>query len=305
MAILVGGIDVVVVVLPILRARVVRRVDVDAIDLARVGERQRLERVVVLAVDNDLVGLVSAALHTAGLPEPRVDGLVVFRHGDQIGHVDGAGLPVVVRVVGSHVGVQVGLAIMQRGDAPQQAVLRRFGGAASGQDLHDVACRDRLAVQPHAFRPVVLEHEPVLAGRGELPDVGGQLRITELHGTIDKALHFGLRGLATHHCTPFGHNTLHCHLIGNTGETPVLYRYASRCFTSPWGRGFLIGHGKPWRRNRSNGVPPGPAPAGRTSRYGRPRTLVRPRDAATMGAIPLTIGGPDCLYHHSGNWTIT
>ena len=67
MAVLVRAVNVIVVVLPVLRASVVRRVNVDAVHLARIAEEQALERVVVLSVDDNLVGLVAAVLDPTGL----------------------------------------------------------------------------------------------------------------------------------------------------------------------------------------------------------------------------------------------
>ena len=64
-AVVVVGLDVVVVVLPVLRAGVVRRVDVDGVDFAPVREEQRLECVVVLGVDDRMERLVAAALDLA------------------------------------------------------------------------------------------------------------------------------------------------------------------------------------------------------------------------------------------------
>ena len=72
------GIDVVVVVLPVLGAGVVRRVDVDAVHLARMGELQHLQRVVVLGIDDDVRRLVASASHAAHGYEPRIDGLAKF-----------------------------------------------------------------------------------------------------------------------------------------------------------------------------------------------------------------------------------
>ena len=74
-AVRVGVIDVVVVVLPVAGAAVVGRVDVDAVDLACVRESQRLERVVVLALDDDVVRLVPAAFDRPEVPEAREHGL--------------------------------------------------------------------------------------------------------------------------------------------------------------------------------------------------------------------------------------
>jgi len=67
------GIDVVVVVLPVLGADVIRRVDVDAINLARVTEPQRLERVVVLALDYYVMRLVTAPLDRTEPLQARID----------------------------------------------------------------------------------------------------------------------------------------------------------------------------------------------------------------------------------------
>ena len=75
MAVRVGLVDVVVVVLPIAGAAVVRRVDVDAVDLACVRETQRLQRVVVLAIDDDVVRLVPAPFDRPEVPEAWKHGL--------------------------------------------------------------------------------------------------------------------------------------------------------------------------------------------------------------------------------------
>ena len=69
------ALDVVVVVLPVLRAGVVRRVDVDGVDLAAMGKQQRLQRVEVLGIDNSVERPVAAELDLAGGHEPRIDGV--------------------------------------------------------------------------------------------------------------------------------------------------------------------------------------------------------------------------------------
>jgi hypothetical protein len=74
-AVRVSLVDVVVVVLPVASTAVVGRVDVDAVDLAGVGKSQRLERVVVLALDDDVVRLVPAAFDRPEVPEARENGL--------------------------------------------------------------------------------------------------------------------------------------------------------------------------------------------------------------------------------------
>src|SRR5690554_429560 len=67
--------DIVVVVLPVLRASVVRRVDVYGIDFSAVGEKQRLQSVVVFCVDNSVERLVAATFHLPSRNEAGVDGV--------------------------------------------------------------------------------------------------------------------------------------------------------------------------------------------------------------------------------------
>ena len=83
-AVEVVALDVVVVVLPVLRAGVVRRVDVDAVDLAAVGEEQRLERVEVLGVDDGVERLVAAALDLAGRDQAGVDRVAELGDHDEV-----------------------------------------------------------------------------------------------------------------------------------------------------------------------------------------------------------------------------
>ena len=84
MAVQVVAFDVVVVVLPVLRTGVVRRVDVDRIDLAAMRPGQRLEDVVVLAVDDGVAGLVAAARNMAGFFQARIDRVAEFRDDNQV-----------------------------------------------------------------------------------------------------------------------------------------------------------------------------------------------------------------------------
>src|ERR1035441_6404608 len=65
MPVCVLGLDVIVVVLPVTSARVVRRVDIYAVHLSAADEGQRLEDVVVLAVDDGVEGLIPAMLDDA------------------------------------------------------------------------------------------------------------------------------------------------------------------------------------------------------------------------------------------------
>lgn len=203
LGVLVGVVPVyvVVVVLPVVVTRVVRRVDVDAVHLAGVGECEHLERMVVLAVDDDLVGPVAAPLHAAGLPEPRVDGLVVLRHGDEVPHGDLA-RPLLVSVVDSAlIGIESCHLVRDRGDLPQEGRAVVFRLSAFGEDLHDVAADYFLAVEAHALWAVVLEHEPVLALAGVCADVGGELGVAELERAVNKIL-CGVMGGGRHHSPP-------------------------------------------------------------------------------------------------------
>lgn len=61
----IGARDEAVVVNPVIRAGVVRRVNVDQVDLALVGIDQRLERIVILTLDHDMRRLLSASLDLA------------------------------------------------------------------------------------------------------------------------------------------------------------------------------------------------------------------------------------------------
>ena len=76
-------IDVVVVILPVPRARVVRGVDVDAVDLARVRELQRFKDVMVLALDHHMTRSFSASLNRPETPQPREDRFTEASQHDQ------------------------------------------------------------------------------------------------------------------------------------------------------------------------------------------------------------------------------
>lgn len=55
MTIIVVGVDIVVIVFPLLVTAVVWGIDIDAADGTAARERQRFKDVVVLAVDNDVI----------------------------------------------------------------------------------------------------------------------------------------------------------------------------------------------------------------------------------------------------------
>ena len=101
MAVGVGVIDVVVVVLPVAGSSVVRRVDVNAVDLASMRELQRLQNVVVLALDHDVSGLVAAASDSPEAPQAGIHGLTEVR-----GHHQGIYITLLVDHLGQLVGRQ-------------------------------------------------------------------------------------------------------------------------------------------------------------------------------------------------------
>jgi hypothetical protein len=72
MAVQVVAADVAVVVDPVSCASVVRRVDVDQVDLPAVGEQQRLQGVIVLGVDYCVERSVAAAFDPASRDEAGV-----------------------------------------------------------------------------------------------------------------------------------------------------------------------------------------------------------------------------------------
>ena len=73
MAVVVFRFDIVVVVDPIVTPRVIRRIDVDGVDLASMREQKCLECVVVLGVDDGVERFVAATLDLSGRDEAGVD----------------------------------------------------------------------------------------------------------------------------------------------------------------------------------------------------------------------------------------
>ena len=154
------AIDVVVVVLPVPGAGVVGRVDVDAVDLAGVGEPQRLQRVVVLAVDDDVGGLVAAALDAAQRFEAGVDRLAELGHDHQVIHRQG----VACSVVGHHGGLAAPDALHLHRSVALVGAAYHFGPAAHG-----------VLGQAHTLGQMRLEHQPEAALGSHLVHCGAQL----------------------------------------------------------------------------------------------------------------------------------
>jgi hypothetical protein len=76
--------DVVVVVLPVFRTRVVRRINVYRVDFAAVREEERLQHVVVLAVDDRMVWLAAAAFDLPGRNKTWVDRVTELGDDDEV-----------------------------------------------------------------------------------------------------------------------------------------------------------------------------------------------------------------------------
>ena len=190
MTILVATVDVIIVVLPVTSARIVRRVDINAIDFARVAEEQALERVVVLAVDDDLIGLVTASLNASGLAKASIDGLVVLGDRHEVLERDLASLAWSVDADEPCNFARHGL------DPPADPVLVRFPLTTRRHDLHGVSYGDELAVEAHALGAVVLKDEAELALLRERTDVGGELGVSEPNRLVHESLYLSLRRLS-------------------------------------------------------------------------------------------------------------
>ena len=98
MAVEVVVVDVVVVVLPVPRARVIRGIDVNRVDFALMGVEKDLERVEVLGVDHCVKRPVAAALHLACRHQSRVDRIAELGDYNQIVHGPPRGLMLGLRV---------------------------------------------------------------------------------------------------------------------------------------------------------------------------------------------------------------
>ena len=91
MSVVVVGVDVVVVVLPLLVAAVVWGVDVNAVDRAAAGKCQRFEDVVVLAADHDVIRTPSAGFDGSARPKTGIDRISELRDYDEVGDVSCSG----------------------------------------------------------------------------------------------------------------------------------------------------------------------------------------------------------------------
>ena len=163
------SVDVVVAVLPVACTGVVGRVDVDAIDLAGMGELQCFENVMVLALDDDVGGLVAARLERPEATKTWIYRFAEVRDDDQLGDTD-------------HVGLAIGRAKggVSLGDPDD---LSRLVPGVIPQD-HPSAASDRVLRELDSLGEVLLEHqtEPAL-GTEQLDlalQVGPERRVIDL-----------------------------------------------------------------------------------------------------------------------------
>ena len=81
----IGLIDVIVVVFPVARAGVVRRVDIDHVHVALVGIEEELKGVEVVGIDEHVPGLVRPApRHAINRHKSRIDGIAKAANDDEI-----------------------------------------------------------------------------------------------------------------------------------------------------------------------------------------------------------------------------
>ncbi len=165
--------DVIVVVLPVPRPSVVRRVDVDGVDGMPVRVGQHLQRVVVLSVDDRVERLVATPLNPACLHQAGVDAIpelcdnhhVVSEYNLHLGL-----LSVQLRQVRHPLPIDT----RDPCDAPQPLV---FGLClpSGRQHTHLVAATYGSAGQLDGLRLMLLEDEPEGATLGQRSDLGFQV----------------------------------------------------------------------------------------------------------------------------------
>ena len=138
------------VVFPVAGTGVVRRVDVDAVDLAGVGELQQFEGVVVLGVDDGVCRLVAAAVHRFEVFEAGVDGFAELGDDDEV--ADGElGRMVVGRVVVGAYRYELGDAAFHGADEEHLTLVVSAG--------HANTATDRVRGQRDALGEVRFEHQ--------------------------------------------------------------------------------------------------------------------------------------------------
>jgi hypothetical protein len=157
------GFNVIVVVFPVPRPRIVGRVDIDGVDLAAMGIGQRLQYMEILTVDHRVERLVPAALHAPGADKAGVDVVAELGHHDQIGNRD-LGRPRGVRVDQRQM---CGLRSTPAGKPRHtpQPLITALARPAWAQDAHLVAPPHGAPGQFHALGPVPLEIQPEGATR--------------------------------------------------------------------------------------------------------------------------------------------
>ncbi len=167
------------------------RIDVDAVHLARVGEAERFEGVVVLGVNHNVCGPVASSIHRAQMLEPRIDRLTELGDHGQI--FDRNLQSLIVRNNCGH-------PVPKRPDDERAIVT-----AIATRDLHPAAHRVRR--QRHPLGKMALEHKVEGTFRSDLIDASAEvLPERRVVDTSEQRIEF-----LGHRHPPSGSN-----LIGNT-----------------------------------------------------------------------------------------
>ena len=148
---LVVFVDVIVVVLPVPRARVVGRVNVNAIDLTLIGKHQQLQRVVVVRLNQHMVRCGRVAVgHRIDGGQRRVSG---FAHTANDHHLfNSEGLAGADRRLAALFKLALSLARCDRHHPPNF-------GQIPGLFCHPFAAFDTLAIHGHHLRLMFFKHQ--------------------------------------------------------------------------------------------------------------------------------------------------
>lgn len=151
---------------------------VDTVDLAAMGEQQRLEGVVILGLDNGVERLATTMFDASCRQKTGVDRVAEFRDNHEVANVRRLGLLTVSGAQESRSGID---RLSDRLDEPQLLVGLRRRCAARGQDADLVAAPGPTPGELHCLRGVALEvqAERATVGQGAgLPlNIVGQRRV--------------------------------------------------------------------------------------------------------------------------------
>lgn len=84
MAVKIVTFDVMIIILPVLGARIIRRVDINAVNLSAMGIRQHFKRMVIFGIDHRMEGLISTSLERVRGNQTRIDWVPELRDHDEV-----------------------------------------------------------------------------------------------------------------------------------------------------------------------------------------------------------------------------